>query len=239
MMYAHDNDARTAILTGASAGLGRALARRLAADGWRLVIDGRRPAPLAAVRDELAEHTTVIAIAGDVADAAHRASLVAAAGDRIDLLINNASELGASPLPPLRKITAAVLDRLWSVNVIAPVALIQAVLPRLGSGAAVINISSDAAVEHYPTWGGYGASKAALDHVTLTLAVEQPTYRFYAVDPGDMRTAMHQAAFPGEDISDRPDPADVAPRLAGLAGSDLPSGRYRAADLPVLEGSHR
>jgi NAD(P)-dependent dehydrogenase (short-subunit alcohol dehydrogenase family) len=238
---------RTAIVTGASLGLGRAVARLLAEHGWRLVIDARRPDPLTALADELAERTGVVAVAGDVADAEHRAALVTAAGGQVDLLINNASDLGASPLPLLRDVDEAVLDRLWRVNVAAPLALIQAALPRFGPDTVVINISSDAAVEHYQTWGGYGATKAALDHLTLTLAAEEPTYTFYAVDPGDMRTAMHQAAFPGEDISDRPEPETVAPGLVALIDSRLPSGRYRLADLarttsspaPRLEESRR
>jgi NAD(P)-dependent dehydrogenase (short-subunit alcohol dehydrogenase family) len=229
---------RTAIVTGASAGLGRALARLLARDGWRLVIDARRPEPLATVQRELTRLTDVIAVPGDIADHDHRSAVAAAGGD-IDLLINNASDLGASPLPRLRNLTAAARDRLWQVNVDAPLALLQVALPFFASGAVVINISSDAAVEHYENWGGYGASKAALDHLTLTLAAEEPQYRFYAVDPGDMRTAMHQAAFPGEDISDRPSPASVAPRLVELARSRMPSGRYRAADLPDPPSTRR
>lgn len=239
---------RTAIVTGASAGLGRALARLLAVDGWRLVIDARRPRPLATVERELARLTDVTGVPGDVSDHDHREALVAAAAGDIDLLINNASDLGASPLPALRDLAPATRNRLWQVNVDAPLALLQAALPFLASGAVVINISSDAAVEHYENWGGYGATKAALDHLTLTLAAEEPEYRFYAVDPGDMRTAMHQAAFPGEDISDRPDPESVAPRLVELARSKAPSGRYRAAELSDpprtrsgagLEPSHR
>jgi NAD(P)-dependent dehydrogenase (short-subunit alcohol dehydrogenase family) len=245
---AFEHTGRTAIVTGASAGLGRALARLLAVDGWRLVIDARRSEPLATVQRELAQLTDITAVPGDVADHDHREALVAAAAGDIDLLINNASDLGASPLPALRDLTPATRNRLWQVNVDAPLALLQVALPFLAPGAVVINISSDAAVEHYENWGGYGATKAALDHLTLTLAAEEPEYRFYAVDPGDMRTAMHQAAFPGEDISDRPTPESVAPRLVELARSGAPSGRYRAGDLPApprtrygadLEPSHR
>jgi NAD(P)-dependent dehydrogenase (short-subunit alcohol dehydrogenase family) len=223
--------ARTALVTGASIGLGRAVTRQLAERGWRLVIDARRPDPLTALATELADRAEVVALPGDVTDPEHRSALMVAAGGRIDLLINNASELGASPLPPLRELGAAVLDRLWQVNVAAPLALIRAALPVLTADAVVINISSDAAVEHYQTWGGYAATKAALDHLTLTLAAEEPAYTFYAVDPGDRRTAMHQAAFPGEDISDRPEPEAVAPDLIALIDSRLPSGRYRLADL--------
>jgi NAD(P)-dependent dehydrogenase (short-subunit alcohol dehydrogenase family) len=223
---------RTAIITGASAGLGRALARLLAHHGWRLVIDARRAEPLAAVQHELAQLTDVVAVRGDVADRDHRTALVSAAAGRIDLLINNASDLGASPLPALRELTSTARHRLWQVNVDAPLELIQLTLPILTPGAVVINISSDAAVEHYENWGGYGATKAALDHLTLTLAAEEPQFRFYAVDPSDMRTELHQAAFPGEDISDRPEPESVAPRLIALSRSGMPSGRYRAVDLP-------
>ena len=223
---------RTAVVTGASAGLGRALARLLAQDGWRLVIDARRAEPLAAVQRELAQLTDIAAVPGDIADHEHRSALVRATAGRIDLLINNASDLGASPLPALRDLTDTARNRLWQVNVDAPLVLIQIALPILAPGAVVINISSDAAAEHYENWGGYGASKAALDHLTLTLAAEEPQHRFYAVDPGDMRTEMHQAAFPGEDISDRPEPESVAPRLVALARSGMQSGRYRAVDLP-------
>ncbi len=229
---------RTAVITGASTGLGRALAQLLAEGGWRLVIDARRTEQLAVAQRELALLTDVAAIPGDVADHDHRADVVRAADGSIDLVINNASDLGASPLPLLRDLSTTARIRLWQVNVDAPLALIQAALPYLAPNAVVINISSDAAVEHYQNWGGYGATKAALDHITLTLAAEEPQFRFYAVDPGDMRTDLHQAAFPGEDISDRPEPESVAPRLLRLARSGLPSGRYRAGDLPEPVGTH-
>jgi NAD(P)-dependent dehydrogenase (short-subunit alcohol dehydrogenase family) len=222
----------TAIVTGGSAGLGRALVRELLAGGWRVITDARHEPPLIDLRTQLGSGERLITIAGDIADPAHRAELIRTAGDRLDVLINNASTLGRSPLPAARELEIDTLDRLWAVNVVAPLALIQAAWPMLAPAGVVIDVSSDAAVEHYPAWGGYGASKAALDHLTLTLAAEEPSIRAYAVDPGDMRTAMHQAAFPGEDISDRPEPETVAPKLIALIGSGAPSGRYRVADLP-------
>jgi len=216
----------TAIVTGASRGLGLALARALAERGWGLVIDAREPGPLNEVATELALTTNVAAIAGDVADPEHRAALVAAAGDRIDLLVNNASILGPSPQPALADYPLDVLERVYRVNVLAPLALIQ-----LADAARVLNVSSDAAVEAYEGWGGYGSAKAALDHLTAILAAENPAKRFYAVDPGDMNTRLHQEAFPGEDISDRPPPEDSVPGLLALIEGDLPSGRYRAKAL--------
>ena len=225
-----------ALITGASAGLGRALAVELAKQGWTLIIDARHPETLERVADELSALTKVQAVPGDVSDPAHRAALVAAAGENgpLDLLVNNASDLGGSPLPALRDLEPTAYERLWQVNVLAPQQLVRAGLPHLSPGAVVINLSSDAGAEHYETWGGYGSTKAALDHQTLTWAVEEPAITWYAVDPGDMRTAMHQAAFPGEDISDRSEPETVAPRIAALIRSGRPSGRYVAADLSDL-----
>ena len=222
-----------ALITGASLGLGRALAFELARRGWNLTIDARHAEPLASTSWALSELTTVRAIPGDVADPAHREQLVAAvvAAGRLDLLINNASDLGGSPLPQLRDLEPEAYEQLLRTNVIAPQQLIRALLPLLHPQTVIINVSSDAGVEHYETWGGYGSSKAALDHQTLTWAEEEPTFRWYSLDPGDMRTAMQQAAFPGEDISDRPEPETVAPIVVALIGSHLPSGRYRAADL--------
>ena len=219
-----------AVITGASAGLGRALAVELAKQNWTLTLDARRPEPLEHVADELAALTDVRAVPGDIADPAHRAALVAAVGENgpVDLLINNASDLGGSPLPRLRDLQAAAYERLWRVNVLAPQQLVQALLPRLSPGAVIVNISSDAGAENYQGWGGYGSSKAALDHQTATWAVEEPGFTWYSIDPGDMRTAMHQAAYPGEDISDRPEPETVAPRLIELITSGRPSGRYVA-----------
>jgi NAD(P)-dependent dehydrogenase (short-subunit alcohol dehydrogenase family) len=218
-----------AIITGASRGLGLALARALAADGWRLTVDARTAGELERAARELGRSTEVVALAGDVADAAHRQALVSAAGDPIDLLVNNASVLGPSPQPPLAEYPLDVLERVYAVNVLAPLALSQLVLPRAAHGAAIVNISSDAAVEAYPGWGGYGSSKAALDHVSATIAAERPDLRVYAADPGDLRTRLHQEAFPGEDISDRPLPETAVPGLLALVRGEHPSGRYKVA----------
>jgi len=225
---------RTAIVTGGSRGLGLELARALAAASWRLVVDARDSADLERARAELASITDVVAIAGDVADAAHRTALVKAAGDELELLVNNASTLGASPLPPLADYPLATLEHVLAVNVVAPLALAQLALPRLPQGARIVNVTSDAAVEAYEGWGGYGASKAALEQLSNVLAAERPDLRVYAVDPGDMNTRMHQDAFPGEDISDRPPPRDSVPGLMALVDGDLPSGRYRAAELVAV-----
>jgi NAD(P)-dependent dehydrogenase (short-subunit alcohol dehydrogenase family) len=223
--------ASTALITGASRGLGLALARALAARGWRLVIDARGAPALEAARRELAAQTDVTALVGDVADDGHRRALVAAAGERIDALVNNASVLGLSPQPPLDRYPLDVLDEVVKVNALAPLALIQLALPVMPAGARIVNVTSDAAVEAYEGWGGYGSSKAMLDQLTSVLAVERPELSVYAFDPGDMNTALHQAAFPGEDISDRPPPEDSVPALLALLEGDLPSGRHRAADL--------
>ena len=219
------------IVTGASRGLGLALARALAERRWRLVIDARGADALERARAELAELTDVVALAGDVADARHREALVEAAGGRIDLLVNNASVLGPSPQPRLRAYPLDLLERVYRVNVLAPLALVQLALIHFANGARIVNVTSDAAVEAYPGWGGYGSAKAALEQVTAVLAAEHPELRVYAVDPGDMRTQMHQEAFPGEDISDRPPPEDSVPGLLALVEGRLPSGRYRAAEL--------
>ncbi len=224
---------KTAVITGASRGLGLALARALAARGWRLVIDARGAAALEAARSELAAQTEVTALVGDVADDGHRRALVAAAGDRIDALVNNASVLGLSPQPPLDRHPLHVLDEVVKVNALAPLALIQLALPLMPAGARIVNVTSDAAVEAYEGWGGYGSSKAMLEQLTRVLAVERPELAVYAFDPGDMNTALHQAAFPGEDISDRPPPEESVPGLVALLEGDLPSGRHRAADLIV------
>lgn len=222
----------TALVTGASRGLGRALAAALAQRGWRLVLDARDPDRLAAAVAAFGRPELVTAIPGDVTDARHRAALAEAAGPTLDLLVNNASELGPSPLPPVARLETADFERILAVDVVAPLALIRLCLPALRAARGqVVDISSDAAVEAYAGWGGYGAAKAALDHLSAVLAVEQPSLRVHALDPGDMNTAMHQAAFPGEDISDRPSPESVVPALLHLIESNLPSGRYRAADL--------
>jgi NAD(P)-dependent dehydrogenase (short-subunit alcohol dehydrogenase family) len=223
---------RTALVTGASRGHGRALATALADRGWRVVVDGRDADRLAAAVAAVGHPDLVTAVPGDVADPDHRAALVAAVGPRLDLLVNNASALGPSPLPPLADLPTEGFQQVLATNVVAPLALLQAVLPALRRATGiVVDISSDAAVEAYAGWGGYGASKAALDQLTAVLAVEHPELRVYAVDPGDMATEMHQAAFPGEDISDRPAPETVVPALLALVDGGLPSGRYRAADV--------
>src|SRR5262245_39564095 len=210
----------TAVITGASRGLGLALARALAERRWRLVIDARGAAAPEAARAELAALTDVTAVAGDVADDSHRRALVEAAGDRIDALVNNASVLGPSPQPPLAAYPLDVLDEVYRVNTLAPLALIQVALPRMPDGARIVNVTSDAAVEAYEGWGGYGSSKAALDQLTAILAAEHPALAVYAFDPGDMNTALHQAAFPGEDISDRPPPEESVPALLALLERD-------------------
>jgi NAD(P)-dependent dehydrogenase (short-subunit alcohol dehydrogenase family) len=221
----------TAIVTGASRGLGLELAGALAERGWRLVIDARGAEALEAARSELAESTEVTALAGDVSDESHRRALVDAAGGRIDLLVNNASELGPSPLPPLADYPLDELERVYRTNVLAPLGLAQLALPLIPEGGRIVSVTSDAGAEAYEGWGGYGSSKAALDQLTAILAAENPGLRVYAVDPGDMRTEMHQRAFPGEDISDRPEPAGSVPGLLALIEGDLPSGRYAAADV--------
>jgi NAD(P)-dependent dehydrogenase (short-subunit alcohol dehydrogenase family) len=225
---------RVAIVTGASRGLGLALSRALADRGWRLVIDAREPGALAVAERELAARTTVRALAGDVTDPAHRTALVGAARDLggLDLLVNNASILGPSPQPALASYPLDVLEQVYAVNVLAPLALVQLALPHLaGRGGRVVNVTSDAAREPYEGWGGYGSSKAALEQLSNILAAEQPRLRVYAVDPGDMNTRMHQEAFPGEDISDRPLPETSVPGLLRLVEGDLASGRYAAREL--------
>jgi NAD(P)-dependent dehydrogenase (short-subunit alcohol dehydrogenase family) len=220
-----------AIITGASRGLGLALARALARQGWRLVLDARGTADLERVARELGAITDVVAVPGDVTDDRHRGALVEAAGEEIDLLINNASVLGPSPQPALSHYPLGELERVYRVNVVAPLALAQLLVPRLPDGGCIINVTSDAAVEPYEGWGGYGSSKAALEQISAILAAEQPALRVYAVDPGDMCTRMHQEAFPGEDISDRPPPEESVPGLLALVQGRLPSGRYKAKEL--------
>jgi NAD(P)-dependent dehydrogenase (short-subunit alcohol dehydrogenase family) len=220
---------RTAIVTGGSRGLGLALVRTLAGAGWRVVTDARDGDALRRATAELGPD--VSGVAGDVTDPDHRAELVAAAGDRIDLLVNNAGGLGPSPLPPLVDYPLADLADLFTVNVVAQLGLIQAALPKLAPGAVIVDVTSDASVEAYEGWGGYGATKAALDHLGRVLAVERPDLRVLTVDPGDMRTQMHQDAFPGEDISDRPLPESSVPGILALIDSDRPSGRYRVTEV--------
>lgn len=224
----------TALITGASRGLGLALARALAERGWRLVIDARTETELEIARSELAAETEVVAIAGDIVDSWHRGLLVEVAGERIDLLVNNASTLGASPLPPLGEYPLDVLEQVLRVNTIAPLAMIQLALPHLCASARIVNITSDAAVEAYEGWGGYGASKAALEQLSAVLAAERPDLKVYAVDPGDMNTRMNQEANPGEDISDLPPPEQSVPGLLVLVQGNMPSGRYRASELAAV-----
>jgi NAD(P)-dependent dehydrogenase (short-subunit alcohol dehydrogenase family) len=218
----------TAIVTGASRGLGLALCRVLSQRGWGLVLDAREAGPLEAAAAQL---PGAVALPGDVADPRHREALVEAAGTPIELLVNNASLLGPSPQPALADYPLDVLEAVYRVNVLAPLALVQLVLPRLAPEGRIVNVTSDAAVEPYEGWGGYGSSKAALEQLTAILAAEHPDRRIYAVDPGDMNTRMHQAAFPGEDISDRAAPEERVPGLLRLIEGGLPSGRYAAAAL--------
>ena len=218
------------ILTGASRGLGLALARAFSERGWRLVVDARDGDALERAVGSL---RGAVAIPGDVTDADHRRALVDAAGERIDLLVNNASRLGPSPQPELAAYPLDELVRVYETNLFAPLALVQLALPRLAVSAAIVNVTSDAAVEAYEGWGGYGSSKAALDQLTAIVAAERPELRVYAVDPGDMRTQMQQDAFPGEDISDRPPPEESVPGLLALIEGSLPSGRYAARELAV------
>jgi len=224
---------RTALITGGSRGLGLALARGLATRRWNLIITARDGERLRAVRDELAQITHVAAIAGDVANPDHRKALAVLARGHagLDAVINNASSLGTSPLPPLLEYSVDTLAQVFMTNVVAQLGLIQAVQHELKPGARIINVTSDAAVNPYPGWGGYGASKAALEQLSSVLAAENPALRIYWVDPGDLRTDMHQAAYPGEDISDRPLPEVRVPAFVTLLEGDLPSGRYSAAEL--------
>jgi NAD(P)-dependent dehydrogenase (short-subunit alcohol dehydrogenase family) len=220
---------RVALVTGGSAGLGLALVGELARQGWRVVTDGRSEEKFKEA--ELPEEVTVVV--GDLTDAGHRDRLrteVERHG-RLDLLVHNASTLGPLPMRPLSEVDIPDLTQVWRTNIGGPLVLTSALLPWLREADGVLlSISSDAAVHHYETWGLYGASKAALDHVTLTYAAETGL-RAYAVDPGDMRTAMHQDAFPGEDISDRPLPVTVVPHLLALLDARPESGRYRAEDF--------
>jgi len=216
------------IVTGASRGLGLALTRALVERGWRVVVDARDASSLRAAWPAAPD---AVLVAGDVASAAHLRALVAAAGPSLDLLVNNASALGPSPQPTLADYPLDELRRVYETNVFAPIALVQQALPSLARAAAIVNVTSDAGVEPYAGWGGYGSSKAALEQASAILAAEQPQLRVYAVDPGDMRTQMQQEAFPGEDISDRPPPEASVPGLLALIEGELPSGRYRARDL--------
>lgn len=229
-----------AIVTGASRGFGKAVTAALLDRGWTVVGDARRASELESTVRTL-NSRDFIALPGDVTDASHRAELVAAARNAgpLGLLVNNASQLGPSPQPVVAEYPASELWTVYQTNLFAPLALIQATLPALADNAGVIvNLTSDAAVEPYPGWGGYGSSKAALDQLSAVLAAEAPAVAVYAFDPGDMRTEMHQAAFPGEDISDRAEPESVVPALLRLLDTRPPAGRYRAVELS-LSGAPR
>jgi NAD(P)-dependent dehydrogenase (short-subunit alcohol dehydrogenase family) len=230
---------RTALITGASRGLGLALARSLAEDGWNLIINARGEEALESARTELSEHARVVATPGDVTDPGHRAEIAGAAREAggLDALVNNASVLGPSPQPYLLDYSLGELEKVYRVNIFAPLALTQAVRDELKDGARIINVTSDAAVEPYEGWGGYGSSKAALAQLSNILGAENPELRVYAVDPGDMRTRMQQEAFPGEDISNRPLPEESVPGLISLLTGDLPSGRYEARALTTARES--
>jgi NAD(P)-dependent dehydrogenase (short-subunit alcohol dehydrogenase family) len=224
---------KTALVTGASRGLGLALSQRLARDKWHLIINGRNPQALQDAYRLLSSDTTVIALAGDVSDPQHREALAnaAQAAGGLDAVVNNAGLLGPSPQPALLDYPLNALEQLYQVNVISPLAILQAMRPSLKPGARIINVTSDAAVEAYVGWGGYGSSKAALEQLSAVLAVENPMLHVYWVDPGDMRTQMHQAAFPGEDISDRPLPEQSVPGLMALLEGNWENGRYLAREL--------
>jgi NAD(P)-dependent dehydrogenase (short-subunit alcohol dehydrogenase family) len=225
--------ARVAVITGASIGLGREFALELARRGWSVVVDGRRSDLLADTVAELAALTTVRGVPGDIAEVTHRAALAAAAAELgpVGLVVNNASTLGASPLPRVLDAPAEVMTRTYDVNVVAPIALLSDLRDLLTERPTIVNVTSDAGAEAYETWGVYGSSKAALEHISRVLAEEEPTWRVLVVDPGDMRTEMHQAAFPDEDISDRPLPVESVPGFIALIEGDQPSGRYSAQSV--------
>jgi NAD(P)-dependent dehydrogenase (short-subunit alcohol dehydrogenase family) len=227
------NTYRTALITGASRGLGLALSRGLAARGWNLILTARDPERLRLARDELAQITHVAALPGDVVDPAHREALAVLARGHagLDAIVNNAGILGPSPQPTLLEYPLEMLVEVFLTNVLAPLAVIQELRGELKPGARIINVTSDAAVNAYPGWGGYGASKAALEQLSAVLAAENRDLRVYSVDPGDMRTDMHQAAYPGEDISDRPLPEEKVPGFVAILEGDLPSGRYVASEV--------
>ncbi len=231
------NETKTALITGASRGLGLALANALARDGWQLIINARGQAALAQAHHDLEQFTTVTAVSGDISRKAHQQALAVAAraAGGLDLVVNNAGILGPSPQPALLDYPLGILEDVFRVNVVAQLGVLQAVASTLKPKARIINVSSDAAVEPYAGWGGYGASKAAFEQLSAILAAELaerlPEVRVYWVDPGDMRTQMHQQAFPGEDISDRPLPEESVPGFLALLHGDWPNGRYQARNL--------
>jgi len=232
---------RVALITGASRGLGLEIARAYARRGLRLILTARAADPLKQAADELAALTDVLAVAGDVADSAHAERLVRAGLDRfgqIDVLINNASELGPSPMPELENLSVQAFQDILQVNVVGPLKLTQLVLPEMRARGAglIVNVTSDAGVQAYPTWGGYGASKAALEHLSRVLAAELEGrgVRVFVVDPGDMDTAMHRAAEPGVDLSHLPTPDRVAPAFVRLLDEGIPFGRFEAQQLAAV-----
>lgn len=228
-----------AVVTGASRGLGLAVTKELAERGWTVIVDARNGDVLRRAVETIEGEGQVIAVPGDVTDPAHREQIAAAVGraGRVDLLVNNASVLGPSPQPTLDRYPTDELEHVFRVNTFAPLSLIQILLPALiAADGTVVNVTSDAAVEPYEGWGGYGSSKAGLEQLTKILGAEQPAVRVYAFDPGDMRTAMHQDAFPGEDISDRPEPESVVPSLVRLIEERPPSGRYTSSELAPVSG---
>lgn len=227
---------RTALITGASRGLGLALARALAQSGWQLIIDARGAEALDDAWSELSTWTHIVAISGDIGEEDHRQALAQAASQMggVNLVVNNAGILGPSPQPALLDYPLKDLLGVYEINVVAQLGVLQAIRHTLLPGAKIIQVTSDAGVEAYPGWGGYGSSKAALEQISSILAAENPHLTVYWVDPGDMRTQMQQEAFPGEDISDRLLPEEVIPGFLTLIESDLPSGRYAASQL-ILE----
>ena len=235
-MKIHSSE-KNVLITGASRGLGLALARGLATRGWNLILTARDAERLRSVRDELATRTHVAALAGDVTEPAHREALAVLARGHagLDAVINNAGALGPSPQPELLDYPLDVLTAVFEANVVAPLGILQAVRNDLKPDARIINVTSDAGVNAYPGWGGYGSSKAALEQLSAVLAAENPAVKVYWVDPGDLRTDMQQAAFPGDDISDRPLPETRVPAFVTLLEGDLPSGRYVAAALAAAD----
>jgi NAD(P)-dependent dehydrogenase (short-subunit alcohol dehydrogenase family) len=226
---------KIALITGASKGLGYTLAENLALKGWTLLINARNAKKLLDARNRLARITKIIAISGDVRDEIHLLQLAEALQTnqwKLDLVVNNASALGVSPMPSLLDHPIDDLHTIFHTNMIAHISLLQKIRSHLKPGATIINVSSDAGAEAYENWGAYGGSKAGLDHMTTIFAKENPEYKFFSFDPGDMRTDMHQAAFPGQDIGDRPLPQEHAvPALLELIKNELPSGRYTTSIL--------